>query len=112
MTRRKAGFLITHIRDWTGTLGLFRRTGRGWKIPVRRILHPGRRQQALYREVLLADNDCIHGGQLIQGSIALAAGRHPIPVFNFENKFGEMLKVGYEGPGIGRQEIPDSVLTH
>jgi hypothetical protein len=57
-------------------------------------------------------DDGIHGGQLIQGSIALATGRHPIRVTTFENKFGEMLKVGYEGPGIGRQEIPDSVLTH
>jgi hypothetical protein len=63
-------------------------------------------------EVLLADNDGVHGGRSIQGSIALAAGRHPIRVLYFENKFGEMLKVGYEGPGIGRREIPDSVLTH
>ena len=61
---------------------------------------------------LVADNDGLHGMQEVKGVIALSAGNHRIRVTFFEKTGGDGLKVYYSGPGIQRQEIPDSVLFH
>lgn len=61
---------------------------------------------------LLADNDGIHGMTEKRGQIALQAGRHPITVVFFEGRGGEGLVVRWEGPGLAKQEIPASALSH
>ena len=59
---------------------------------------------------LVVDNDGLHGMQEAKGVIALSAGYHPIRVTFFEKTGGDGLKVFYSGPGIQRQEIPNSQL--
>jgi len=61
------------------------------------------------REVV--DNDGSHAEQERSGSIALAAGRHPITVLYFQGPGRTQLEVGYEGPGLDRQKIPSTVLS-
>jgi len=59
---------------------------------------------------LVVDNDGTHGVREAQGMIRLAAGKHPITVTYFEQGGDKALTVHYEGPGIAKQEIPDSAL--
>jgi alpha-L-fucosidase len=61
---------------------------------------------------LVVDNDGLHGMTEKKGVIPLATGLHPIRVLYFERDGSEGLKVSYEGPGIKKQEIPQSVLFH
>jgi len=58
----------------------------------------------------VVDNDGVHGMVEKSGAVFLKAGRNPIRVewFNGVEKFG--LVVEYQGPGVSRQKIPDSVL--
>jgi hexosaminidase len=63
-------------------------------------------------QTLVVDNDGIHGENVVQGQIALSAGWHPLRVLFFENRYGELLKIGYKGPGMERREIPGAVLCH
>ncbi|HWC58129.1 MAG TPA: ATP-binding protein [Verrucomicrobiae bacterium] len=58
----------------------------------------------------VVDNDGVHNMIEKSGAIFLKAGLNPIRVewFNGLEKYG--LKVEYEGPGLTRQTIPDSVL--
>ena len=59
---------------------------------------------------LIVDNDGLHGVVEMKGSIRLKAGKHPITVTYFEAGGGEVLKVSYEGPKVGKQEIPPAAL--
>ena len=56
------------------------------------------------------ENNGLHTIADASGSIHLKAGYHPIRVawFNRTDQYG--LQVDYEGPGVPRQKIPDSVL--
>ena len=58
----------------------------------------------------VVENDGVHNMVEKSGAVFLKAGRNPIRVewFNGVEKYG--LKVEYEGPGLPRQTIPDSVL--
>jgi signal transduction histidine kinase len=58
----------------------------------------------------VVDNDGVHGMIEKTGGAYLKAGRNPIRVdwFNGVEKYG--LEVEYQGPGLARQRIPDSVL--
>jgi len=67
----------------------------------------------LYIEnTLLVDNDGQHAIIEKQGKTALSKGYHPIQVHYFERAGGEDLKVYLKGPGITKQQIPDSILFH
>lgn len=58
----------------------------------------------------IVDNDGYHGESEKSGAIQLEAGLHAIRVGFFEAGGGEVLTVRYEGPGITKQEIPDTAL--
>lgn len=60
---------------------------------------------------LLVDNDGKHGSTEKNGTINLTAGPHLITVLFFEYTGGQNLLVKWEGPGITKQLIPDSVLN-
>ena len=60
----------------------------------------------------IVDNDGQHGVAEKSGEIALKAGLHPIRIEYFEHGGGESLALHYEGPGIEKQEIPQSALKH
>jgi len=61
---------------------------------------------------LIVDNDFTHATMEQQGRIALRAGRHTITVTFFEHAYGEELRVSYQGPGIEKQIVPASALSH
>jgi len=61
---------------------------------------------------LLIDNDGIQAETERSRQIALAAGYHSIRVLYFDFNYGETLKVFYKGPGIDKQEIPESKFFH
>ena len=61
---------------------------------------------------VIVDNDGIHGGTEVSGSIELKKGKHAITVEYFENAGGEELRVQIEGPGMGRREIGEKMLSH
>jgi hypothetical protein len=64
----------------------------------------------------VVDNDGIYDGERHEpwqkfGAIALEAGKHPVRVDYFINAGrGQALEVLYEGPGIGKQLIPNAAL--
>jgi alpha-L-fucosidase len=63
-------------------------------------------------DVLVVDNDGLHGMREERGEIALAAGLHPVRVIFFEKTGNEDLKVYYKGPKLEKQLIPDASLFH
>jgi hypothetical protein len=63
-------------------------------------------------DLLLVDNDGPHAIVEKEGRIALAAGYHSLRVTFFESAGGEDLKVYYKGPGIKKQQVPDSILYY
>lgn len=58
----------------------------------------------------VVDNDGSHPAVLKSGSVFLSAGRQPIQLDWFNSTAATALNVEYEGPGVSRQRIPDSVL--
>jgi hypothetical protein len=58
----------------------------------------------------LIENDGNHGAVEEPCSIALKAGYHAIEVKYMQCGGGKQLKVGWEGPGIAKAEIPPEVL--
>lgn len=58
----------------------------------------------------LIDNDGMHFEEEKSGSIRLEAGRHPIRLDWFNAGIESRMSIEYEGPGIVRQRIPNSVL--
>ena len=63
-------------------------------------------------DVLVVDNDGLHGSREVSGQIALAAGRHAIEVLFFQRGGDIELGVAWEGPGISPAPIPAKALSH
>jgi hypothetical protein len=59
---------------------------------------------------LVVDNNGLHGMRERSGEIDLTSGRHEIVITYFERTGAENLLVSYEGPGIGKQAIPESLF--
>jgi hypothetical protein len=68
--------------------------------------------QLFIGDTLVADNGGLHAAEVRGGFVALKAGMHPIRVIYFQEGGSTALSVQYEGPGISRQEIPPSALSH
>lgn len=64
----------------------------------------------LIDNVLVVDNDGLHGAQEKSGAIGLKAGKHAITGLFFEQGGGEIFTVSYEGMGISKQTIPSASL--
>jgi hypothetical protein len=60
----------------------------------------------------VVSNDGLHGPVEMAGDIALKPGKHALSVLYFESKGAEQLDVFWEGPGLPRQKIPPSALSH
>ena len=60
---------------------------------------------------LVVDNGGLHANQTRSGQVTLDQGRHDITVTHYENNGQAGLTVEWEGPGVTREEIPDSVLS-
>ena len=61
-------------------------------------------------DVLVVDNDGLHGMREEKGVTALGARLHPIRVTFFEKTGGDGLTVSFQGPNISKQRFPDSAL--
>lgn len=61
---------------------------------------------------LVVDNDGLHGSVEKSGTIDLEAGLHAITIQFFERGGGDVLTAKYAGPGISKQTIPASILSH
>jgi len=60
--------------------------------------------------VLVVNNDGLHGATEKSGVIGLKAGKHAISVGYFQQNYDQILSVSYAGPGISKQAIPSSAL--
>ena len=60
--------------------------------------------------VLVVNNDGLHGATERSGTIGLKAGKHAISVGYIQQGGGSTLVVNYSGPNISKQAIPASVL--
>lgn len=63
-------------------------------------------------DVLVVNNDGIHGMTEVSGQIALDMGWHSLKVTSFERTGGQGLIVRYAGQGIEKQVIPAEILFH
>jgi alpha-L-fucosidase len=63
-------------------------------------------------DTLLVDNDGQHAIVEKEDKTALSKGYHSISVTFFEKSGGEDLRVYFKGPGIQKQQIPDSALYY
>jgi hypothetical protein len=61
---------------------------------------------------LLINNDGLHPMAEIYKPVALKTGLHPISVQYFQEGGGKGFQVSWQGPGIGKEEIPAPVLFH
>ncbi len=60
---------------------------------------------------VIIDDDGLHGADAEKsGQVKLTQGRHPIRVNYFQAGGGMFLRLQYEGPNIGKQEVPATVL--
>ncbi|MEN7547786.1 PQQ-binding-like beta-propeller repeat protein [Rapidithrix thailandica] len=60
----------------------------------------------------VVDHDGSHGASEKSGSIALAKGLHPITVTHYQGTGGQLLNLSYEGPGLEKQVVPATALSH
>jgi parallel beta-helix repeat protein len=60
--------------------------------------------------VLVVNNDGLHGAREAAGIIGLQKGKHAISVGYFQQGGGSILSVSYNGPGVSKQVIPASIL--
>ena len=60
--------------------------------------------------ILVVNNDGLHGAVEKSGNIGLKAGLHYISVGYFQQGGGSTLNVSYAGPGVTKQIIPSSAL--
>jgi alpha-mannosidase len=58
----------------------------------------------------IINNDGVHAGDEVTGSIMLKKGLHTIALDYFEAAYGEELFIQIEGPGMKKQPIPPSML--
>ena len=63
-------------------------------------------------DILVVDNDGLHGMKEKEGVIALKKGLHPIAVSFFEKTGGDDLMVKWKGPGIEKERVPHESLFH
>ena len=63
-------------------------------------------------DILIVDNDGVHGNTERTGRIKLTKGLHPIKLQYFDGGGSQSLNVQYKGPGIERQTIPVDKLMH
>ena len=61
---------------------------------------------------LVVDNDGLHSMTEVSGSVALAAGYHPIRVTYFEKNGGNQLNIYFESVKIQKRFISDNLLFH
>jgi alpha-L-fucosidase len=61
---------------------------------------------------LVVDNDGLHGPTEVIGRLILEKGYHPIRVDYFQRTGGTDFEVAYMGPGIDKQTIPSTILSH
>ena len=62
---------------------------------------------------LVVDNDGLHGyREIASAAVTLSAGKHAIRCDFFENGGAESLRVFWQGPGIAKQVVPASALSH
>jgi alpha-L-fucosidase len=61
---------------------------------------------------LVVDNDGLHGPQEVSGSIALAAGAHPVTIEYFQASGGRGLNLGVSAPGMAYRDLPEDWLFH
>jgi len=61
---------------------------------------------------LLVDHDGLHGSSAVWGDAPLEAGHHAVRVEFFQRGGGADLKLEWSGPGMTRQVVPASALTH
>jgi hypothetical protein len=61
---------------------------------------------------VVVNNDGAHGTVEKQGKVFLKKGKHLIEVRYFQAGGGKSLKVSWEGPGFGKQEIPADALKN
>ncbi len=61
---------------------------------------------------LVVDNDGLHSMTEVSGSVALAAGHHPIRVTYFEKNGGNQLNIYFESVKIQKRFITDNLLFH
>ncbi len=66
----------------------------------------------LIGEEVVVNNDGVHGAREKNGAIALEKGFHPLELLYFQDAGGRNLQVRLAGPGLKKQEIPSSVLSH
>ena len=60
---------------------------------------------------LVINHDGLHGMSEKRATVQLSAGSHPFLVTYFDNGGGDGLRVQWQGPGFGRQEIPVENLS-
>ncbi len=63
-------------------------------------------------QMLVVNNDGIHGGQEQSGSVSLKKGKHGFQLGFFQGGGGAELKVAIEGPGLSKREFPAKALSH
>jgi alpha-mannosidase len=63
-------------------------------------------------DTLLIDNDGLHGMGDVEGGIGLKAGTHQIQIRMFQKKGDEGLRLLVDGPGVRKQTVPPSWLSH
>jgi hypothetical protein len=63
-------------------------------------------------DTLVTDNDGLHGAEEKRGTIALAAGLHPVRVTYFNKTGGLELQVTYAGKKTKKRPVPTSILFH
>ena len=61
---------------------------------------------------LIINNDGLHPAVERTKTLALKKGFYPVHVKYFQEGGSNMLKLSWKGPGIEKQEIPESVLFH
>lgn len=61
---------------------------------------------------VVVDNDGVHGGVEVAGSVPLKKGKYRLTVEYFEASGGEELDVKWEGPGFGKRGIDPKALSH
>jgi signal transduction histidine kinase len=69
-------------------------------------------ERLLIGKTLVVDNDRTHPWRERSGDFLLSSGRHPIRVAWFNRTGTNHLSISYEGPGVPRQPVPDSALSH
>ena len=63
-------------------------------------------------DVIVVDNDGLHGREIVSNEIYLKSGMHEIKVDYFERGGQESLNVNWKGPGFDWREIPEFKLFH